>query len=169
MTSTNLKLISPAPYFRNLISTPSSTDADKVINIQTSRMAMGLVSSALLGARSTQLGEIENLYQTRNYKGWDGYDSEPITQTAKNIAEKIINMLPLEISAPDIVPTCNGGYSIEWKKEKKYLVIEIENKEVSCVLINAQEKKKKTSFTEQYNGEYEDFAKWIRDEFPLNG
>lgn len=169
MIKNNLRVDSPPSYLKKNVSAPSSTDADTVISLETHRISQGQISSALLGARPTRLGKIAELFQTRNSVGWDGCDAVPITRQSKQTAETIINMLPLEIADPEIVPTCNGGYSLEWKEDRKYLVIEIENKEVSCVLIDAEKRRKKTSFTEEYQGDYEDFPKWVRDEFPLNG
>ena len=127
-------------------------------------------NSAILSAKPNRLSQIYKLFQTRNRFGWDGYDAIPITEQSRETAGKIIDDLPLEIINPEIVPTSSGGYSFEWKDEHKYLVIEIENCEVSCVLIHAKKKNKKTSFTENYQGNIHesDFVKWIKDEFPLN-
>lgn len=169
MIKNNSMMINTLPKFTVPISPSSSPEIDKVTSLQQIKIERGHLNSALFSAKSSQLRELEELYETRNYFGWDGYDAEPITNVSKTTAEKVLNMLPLEVTAPEIVPTCEGGYSLEWRSEKKYLVIEIENLEVSCILINAGQRKKKTSFTESYSGEREDFAKWIIEEFPFNG
>lgn len=168
MTKARMHSRSSAPYFKKPVFTSSTTGTDDVVNIEALRIARGAVSSALLNARSTQLGEIAEIHHHYSRKAWDGYDAVPITEESRHTAEIVINMLPLEVADPEIIPTTVGGYSLEWQQNRKCLVIEIENKELSCVLIDAEKKRKKTSYSEHYSGEYDDFAKWIRDEFPLH-
>ena len=47
-------------------------------------------------------------------EGWDGYDAKPVTRTTCDRACAFLNILPLWMFAPDIVPEADGEIAIEW-------------------------------------------------------
>jgi|GEM_PF-4303606 hypothetical protein len=129
-------------------------------------------SSALLMAKGQLQLELLDICSTRTTRGWDGYDALPITNESFSTAQSLIDLFPLEIQQPTIFPTNSGGFSFEWTKGPKYLVIEIENEEISCVLLDSKRKMKKSQYLERFDEEHamecDDMVEWVKKEFPLN-
>jgi hypothetical protein len=46
--------------------------------------------------------------------GWDGYGAKPISLNAKAEAQRLVDLLPFWISAPDAVPDPDGEMALSW-------------------------------------------------------
>lgn len=55
-------------------------------------------------------------------RDWDNYDAEPISSQVVHETFKFINLLPLDISMPDVVPEPAGGIGLLWQKSDSYVL-----------------------------------------------
>src|SRR5208282_953917 len=46
--------------------------------------------------------------------GWDGYGAQPISLNAKAEAQRLVDLLPFWLSAPDAVPDPDGEMALSW-------------------------------------------------------
>jgi hypothetical protein len=46
--------------------------------------------------------------------GWDGYGAQPISLNAKAEAQRLVDLLPFWLSAPDPVPDPDGEIALSW-------------------------------------------------------
>jgi hypothetical protein len=54
---------------------------------------------------------------------WDGYSAEPITEKAYFEAAKLLELLPLYLPLPEIVPEPTGDIALEWHRDHQFTFI----------------------------------------------
>jgi hypothetical protein len=67
--------------------------------------------------RDSLLDEISQISQSCDKQGWDGYDAEPISPESVIRAAQLIELLPISIQTPDVVPEPSGDISLEWRAD----------------------------------------------------
>ena len=75
----------------------------------------------------TMLQQFDQLYALQ--EGWDGDDAEaPDADVLDSVVQLLNTLFDREFPPPNrIVPSLQGGVVIEWRSEKRYLEIEIED------------------------------------------
>ena len=66
--------------------------------------------------------ETLNSFSELDYKGWDGYNSEPLSQFVIDHSKEILNRFEY---IPDVFPLSFKGVQFEWEDEKYYLELEV--------------------------------------------
>jgi hypothetical protein len=77
--------------------------------------------SIILGWRQALRDQLADVFQEASVRGWDGYDAEPIKQSAVDTAQYLIAVMPETIPHPDVVPSPNGEIAFEWDRSKNYV------------------------------------------------
>lgn len=101
-----------------------SVDAQRICNIL-GDVALHWIASATGQARiADPLLYLYQLYERCQGKGWDGEDAEAIPFAAVGEAEKLLNVLPSSIPAPEILPEPTGSIALEWyqRRDRVYVL-----------------------------------------------
>lgn len=77
--------------------------------------------ASTLGWQQALRDQLADVCQEASVHGWDGYDAEPIKNTAVDTARYLIDLMPETIPLPDIVPSPNGEIAFEWHRGKNYV------------------------------------------------
>jgi hypothetical protein len=112
----------------------------------------------------------KEIFLEKQVANWDGYEAKPITEESLKTVSEIGQNLPHGIEFPSIVPTVDGGFSLEWKSSERYLVIEILDREVSCVFLDKAAQRKKSFFAHDFclNSDGAEIMSWIKKAFSVN-
>ena len=70
--------------------------------------------TAASAPQSQSLADLGRISATCDTYGWDGYQAKPVSQTALQKAQSILDDLPMWLPAPDVVPEADGEVAIEW-------------------------------------------------------
>lgn len=66
---------------------------------------------------------LDEVYKECSEASWDGYGASPVTYTTYLETRKLLTMLPFSFPMPEICPEPNGGFGLEWYKERGYSLI----------------------------------------------
>lgn len=78
--------------------------------------------------KASLVDEASEICRECSQPGWDGYGAAALSKEAFVHARNFINLLPDEVSQPDLVPSPDGWLSFEWRSpEDKILSVTIEN------------------------------------------
>ena len=66
---------------------------------------------------------LDEVYKECSEASWDGYGANPVTYTTYLETRKLLTMLPFSFPMPEICPETNGGFGLEWYKERGYSLI----------------------------------------------
>lgn len=55
-----------------------------------------------------------DIYSDCNQTGWDGYNAQPITESALIDAIRLYSLLPKDIIQPEVTPEPDGSIGFEW-------------------------------------------------------
>ncbi len=84
-----------------------------------------LKKTETLGSLNEALRSLDDVFIECSKEGWDGYDAQPITETAYIEAKRFIESMPLIsfLPSPEIIPEPNGEIGLEWSKGKRQIFI----------------------------------------------
>jgi len=60
------------------------------------------------------LAALEEIFKECSMSNWDGYQAKPLAEAAYKEALKFLEMIPLNLPMPEIVPEPNGAIGLEW-------------------------------------------------------
>lgn len=72
-------------------------------------------ASSVIGALKDVILEILHECST---EGWDNYGAKPISSGVVHEIFKFVDLLPLDITMPDVVPEPSGDIGLQWQKSK---------------------------------------------------
>lgn len=70
--------------------------------------------SASFGAEKEADSKLRALFHECSEANWDGYDAEPVSPLAANLAEEFILSLPDDIPLPELSAEPDGSISLDW-------------------------------------------------------
>jgi hypothetical protein len=71
--------------------------------------------------------ELADILQECSSQGWDGYDAKPIDRDSVRLVCEFLEMLPADISYPELCAEPNGDLTMIWIKRGYHLVIGIDS------------------------------------------
>jgi hypothetical protein len=80
----------------------------------------------MIGTKEEQLEKLRRLEEN-----WDSYHGQPITEEALRVAEMYFDFFVSIKTEPQLIPTSDGGVSIEWAQEGAVFWIEPEGSIIS--------------------------------------
>ena len=86
--------------------------------------------SIVLGWRQALRGRVAEVMQEASEQGWDGYDAEPVTDSAFVTAGLLINLFPESMSRPEVVPTPDGEIAFEWDNSSNHFLTVTTNQDL---------------------------------------
>lgn len=76
-------------------------------------------ASSITGSLKDTILEI---YDECKNSGWDGYNADPISERVVHEAIRFVELFPLNISIPEILPVPNGDIDFTWRRAKSYVL-----------------------------------------------
>jgi hypothetical protein len=76
-------------------------------------------ASSIIGSLKDIILEILHECSTGD---WDNYNAEPISSKVVHEAFKFIELLPIDINMPDVIPEPSGCIALQWQKSKAHLL-----------------------------------------------
>ena len=67
------------------------------------------------------LTDLEEIFKECGMSNWDGYQAKPLTEAAYKDVLKFLEMIPLNLPMPEIVPEPNGTIGLEWSIGKRLI------------------------------------------------
>jgi hypothetical protein len=67
------------------------------------------------------IAALEDAYQSASTSNWDGYGANAIKELARSDAERFLELLPSDLTMPEVSIDPDGDISFEWLKSKRYV------------------------------------------------
>jgi hypothetical protein len=101
--------------FERFESNGSSAEAEKLLAYLGKTVSELRDRSNIWNHVEPAMQSLDETYQECGEDGWDGYDASAISESVYEDAKKFLNMLPMWISSPEIVPEPDGDIGLEWR------------------------------------------------------
>ncbi len=107
-----------------------SDDSDRIRNVLDEMLAEDQ-QTVIKGKRQILLDSLREIYQERSEENWDGYEADPITPETYFESRNLIDLLPLYLPPPDVLPEPDGGIAFEWYRgRRKVFIISVSGKNI---------------------------------------
>jgi len=67
--------------------------------------------------------DIYRIYRECSEPDWDGYDAIPVSESTFSKAQKLVNLLPINLPLPEVMPEPTGEIAFEWYQDKKHVFV----------------------------------------------
>ena len=74
--------------------------------------------------RDELFDHLQGITENCSDRGWDGYDSEPISREIALLTKRLIEVLPEGMQSPRVIPESDGDISLVWRTDdQKHFVL----------------------------------------------
>ena len=112
-----MNAVAQTPRFYAPPASPAQSNATSALGNKLRRLVLVATSHARNNAsdwRTLTRALIEETELECQSPNWDGYGAQPISLKAKAEAQRLVDLLPYWLAAPDVVPDPDGEMSLSW-------------------------------------------------------